>query len=106
MTAWRRWTGSIRFRLAAWYAAIVLLVIIALGATFSILLERELRNDVDAQIFASAQRVKADLDVYLTPNGSIVGTPPVPALYSFPSLLIQVVRANGDIMASSESLWM
>ena len=105
MTAGRRWTGSIRFRLAAWYAAIVFLVILSLGVSFSILLERELRADVDSRILEAAVRVKGDVDVHVAEDGAIVGAPPIPSFYSFPSLLIQIERANGDVLASTESLW-
>src|SRR5690242_10164519 len=102
MASGRRWNGSIRLRLAAWYAAIVLVVIVALGASFSILLERELRSDVDTQILNTATRVRGDVDVYVNAQtGEVFGRPVIPDLYSFPSLLIQVVSANGEILASS-----
>lgn len=100
-----RFSRSIRFRLAAWYAAIVLLVILAMGVAFSVLLERELRSDVDARIERTARTIKDEFDVFQDPStGQLVGFPPPPALYTFPSLLIQVVDADGNIVLSSENL--
>ncbi len=101
-----RFTGSIRFRLAAWYAAIVLAIIAILGLSFSTLLERGLREDVDSRIEATANRVKSEILVFSDPStGEISGqlTAP-PDFYSFPSLLIQVVDATGAILISSENL--
>ncbi len=106
VTSSPRWFGSIRFRLTAWYAAILIAVIVALGLTFSALLERELRSDVDARIEATAERVKADIEVFGDPStGEFQGLiPPPPDFYSFPSLLIQVVDARGNPQISSDNL--
>jgi two-component system, OmpR family, sensor kinase len=104
---WRSVTGSIRFRLSIWYAAIVLAVILAMGIAFSILLERELRSDVDVRVESTAQRVKSEIEVFVDQRqGEItrVRVPP-PDFYSFPSLLIQVVEENGDVALSSENLY-
>jgi two-component system OmpR family sensor kinase len=103
----QRVTGSIRFRLAAWYAAIVLAVIVALGLAFSFLLERELRSDVDARIGATAQRVKKEIEgVYIDPRTGELMQVQVspPDFYSFPSLLIQVVNTSGTPLISTENL--
>jgi two-component system, OmpR family, sensor kinase len=99
-------TGSIRFRLAVWYAAIVLVVILALGVAFSVLLERELRADVDERIESAARRVKEDTELYVNErSGQFTQLVPPPDFYSFPSLLIQIVASDGGPLISSQNLY-
>lgn len=104
----RHLTGSIRFRLAAWYAVIVLAVIAAMGLAFSVLLERQLRGDVDTRIEATARRVKAEIEGIAVDRrtGELVDIDsPPPDFYSFPSLLIQVVNSRNGVVISSENLY-
>ena len=99
-------TGSIRFRLAIWYAAIVLAVILTMGVAFSVLLERELRADVDDRIESAARRVKEDTELYVNErSGRFTQLVPPPDFYSFPSLLIQIVASDGNPLISSQNLY-
>lgn len=49
-----RFFRSIRFRLTAWYAIILFIIILLLGAGVAKVLERQLRNDVDYRIRSTA----------------------------------------------------
>jgi signal transduction histidine kinase len=99
-------TGSIRFRLAIWYAAIVLAIILAMGVAFSVLLERELRADVDERIESAARRIKSDTELYVNErSGRFTQLIPSPDFYSFPSLLIQIVGSDGEPLISSQNLY-
>jgi signal transduction histidine kinase len=99
----RHFYRSIRFRLSAWYALLIIAMMIALGFGLSTLTERELRRDVDQRLLQTARDFKAQAQPELTPNGLTFLFPP-PDVFTFPSLLIQVVNENGDTAFSSENL--
>jgi signal transduction histidine kinase len=98
-----RFFRSIRFRLSAWYALILFIMILLLGAGVAKVLERELRTDVDVRIRNTAEQMLGQFQVsfggqgvYLEPSGA--------AALSFPSQLIQVVDPQGTVRYSSENL--
>jgi len=90
---------SIRLRLTAWYAGILILVLISLALSFRFVLGRQVRQDVDHQIRATALQVRSQ--IVLTPDGLL---PPQAGLFSFPSLLVQIVDQNGNVKAASETI--
>ncbi|MBN9012791.1 MAG: HAMP domain-containing histidine kinase, partial [Rhizobiales bacterium] len=91
---------SIRFRLTAWYAAVLIIVFVGLGLSFRYFLARQVRADVDHQIYSTAETVKGQIRV--TREGAV---PPDAGVYSFPSLLLQIVNTEaGVILSSSENV--
>lgn len=90
---------SIRLRLTAWYAGILILVLISLALSFRFVLGRQVRQDVDHQIQATALQVRSQ--IVLTPDGLLS---PQAGLFSFPSLLVQIVDQNGNVKAASETI--
>lgn len=84
----------------------LIVVIAGLGVAFSVLLERELRADVDHRILQTARNVRSDVQVFIDPDtGATSGTISTPPdFYSFPSLLIQILDSSGNIQLASENL--
>lgn len=94
---------SIRFRLTAWYAALLLLLILLLGAGLFLRLESELRHDIDDRLLATAEEMKGQFEVGFTREGPVVVVPP-PGSFTFPSQLVEVVDADGQAQFQSENL--
>jgi heavy metal sensor kinase len=91
---------SIKFRLTAWYAGILILVFLSLGLAFRFVLAYQVRQDVDHQILETAETVKSQIVV--TAQGAI---PPQAGVFSFPSLLLQIVDTQeGRVLSSSENV--
>jgi heavy metal sensor kinase len=98
MTIDRRAT-SIRFRLTAWYAAVLIIVFLGLGFSFRYVLARQVRADVDHQILATALKVKSQIRI--TRGGLLA---PETGVFSFPSLLLQIVDNNRVVQTASENV--
>lgn len=98
-----RFFRSIRFRLSAWYALILFIIILLLGAGVAKVLERELRNDVDVRIRDTAEQMLTQFQVQFGGQTAYLQPPP-PDSFSFPSQLIQVVNPDGDVYFSTQSL--
>jgi signal transduction histidine kinase len=94
---------SIRFRLSAWYALLLFILIVLLGAGVAFKLEREQRQDVDTRLESTAKEMVSQFTVSPTPGGAAINVPP-PDAFSFPSQLIQVVDEKGQVYFSSENL--
>jgi two-component system OmpR family sensor kinase len=98
------WIRSIRFRLTAWYAVLLLVVLVILGVLLNTLLERELRQDVDQRLKTTATKINNQAEL----QGNVFGQPVVvldpDTLASFPSLLIQAVNAQNEIGFSTQNL--
>jgi len=90
---------SIRFRLTAWYAGVLIVVLLSLGLSFRYVLARQVRQDVDHQIRRTAYQVRGQIAI--TRAGLI---PPQAGLYSFPSLLVQIVDDTGSVLDSSQNV--
>lgn len=90
---------SIKFRLTAWYAGILILVLLSLGLAFRFVLAYQVRQDVDHQILDTAKNVKSQFRI--TRDGELI--PPSTGVYSFPSLLLQVVDQDGNVRSFSEN---
>ena len=101
-----RFFRSIRFRLTAWYALILFIIILMLGAGVAKVLERELRHDVDVRLRASAEEMLDQFQVSMKSAAKRRRsyTEQSPATFSFPSQLIQVVSPDGTVIFSTENL--
>ncbi len=95
---------SIRFRLTAWYALLLILVLVILGVSLNTLLERELRQDVDQTIKTTAVKINNEAELQADVFGDLQVKLDPGTLASFPSLLIQVVDANNEIDVWTENL--
>ena len=101
-----RFFRSIRFRLTAWYALILFIIILLLGAGVAKTLERELRQDVDVRLRVSAEEVLRQWQESMTFGGqsNFIYVTTSPAEFSFPSQLVQIVSSDGRVLFTSESL--
>ncbi len=101
-----RFFRSIRFRLTAWYALILFIIILLLGAGVAKVLERELRQDVDLRLRASAEEMLDQFQVSMEFGGqsTVLYSDASPAEFSFPSQLIQIVSSDGRLLFTSENL--
>jgi signal transduction histidine kinase len=96
--------GSIRFRLTAWYTLLLAIVLLAVGFGLSTLLERRLRDGVDARLLATAQQVYDAVRVQPAyPNLALIVPPPLDPFAS-PGQVIQVVDLDNEVMATTENL--
>jgi signal transduction histidine kinase len=104
----RRFHPSTRVRLTAWYAALLLLVLFALGASVDTLARNRLMADVDNRLLSTAEDIGSGIERNLA--SWPFSTEPVsfedivPTLGSFASRgqLIQIISPDGDIVRSSE----
>lgn len=104
----RRFHPSTRVRLTAWYAALLLLVLFALGASVDALARNRLMADVDNRLLNTAEDIGSGIERNLA--SWPFSTEPVsfeqivPTLGSFASRgqLIQIVSPDGDVVRSSE----
>ena len=104
----RRFHPSTRVRLTVWYAALLLLVLIALGASVDALARNRLMADVDNRLLNTAEDIGSGIERNLA-NWPFSTEPVsfediVPTLGSFASRgqLIQIVSPEGDVVRSSE----
>src|SRR5215213_3592773 len=99
---------STRVRLTAWYAALLLLVLVTLGASVDTLARNRLMADVDNRLLSTAEDIGSGIEGNLA--SWPFSTEPVrfedivPTLGSFASRgqLIQIVSPDGDVVRSSE----
>ena len=107
-TVSRHFHPSTRVRLTAWYAALLLLVLFALGASVNTLAQNRLMADVDNRLLSTAEDIGSGIERNLA--SWPFSTQPVsfedivPTLGSFASRgqLIQIISPDGDIVRSSE----
>jgi heavy metal sensor kinase len=104
MSSFRLIPRSVRFRLTAWYACLLILMVLAIGLSLTTLLERELRQDVDHRLLSTAQDIKSQIVIRGDPDVAVQGFVPPPEAFSFPGLLIQIVNADDVPQVSSENL--
>jgi two-component system OmpR family sensor kinase len=108
MAAWRRPQASTRVRLTAWYAALFVLVLIALGVSVEALARNRLMEDVDNRLQSTAADIGSGIETNLE-NWQLQTEPVrfediVPVLGSFASrgLLIQITDPTGRVVRGSE----
>ena len=99
-----RFFRSIRFRLTAWYALILFIIILLLGAGVANVLERELRQDVDVRLRASAEEMLNQFQISMEFGGQMNLETASPATFSFPSQLVQIASSDGHLLYTSENL--
>ncbi|MCC6313034.1 MAG: HAMP domain-containing histidine kinase [Thermomicrobiales bacterium] len=103
----RRPFSSIRFRLTAWYAGLLALVLLALGALVLGLTSRSLLGDMDNRLFNTAKDIASVIEDGVAASAASPGpvrfADVVPSLETFTSrgLLIQIVDADGRILRRS-----
>ena len=110
MTAPRkyRFHASTRVRLTAWYAALLVLVLLALGVSVDALARNRLMTDVDNRLESTAADIGSVIERNLASwpfsTQAVRFEDIVPTLGSFASrgLLIQITSPNGDVVRSSE----
>lgn len=109
MSSFLRPQASTRVRLTAWYAALFVLVLIALGVSVEALARNRLMQDVDNRLESTAADISAGIERNLA-NWSFSEDEPVsfssivPQFGSFASrgLLIQIADPTGQIVRGSE----
>src|SRR5687768_3223356 len=107
MSARRRF-GSTRVRLTAWYAALLVLVLLALGVSVDALARNRLMSDVDNRLRSTAADIGTGIERNLAswPFSSepVRFEDIVPTLGSFASRgqLIQITSPNGEVVRGSE----
>ena len=108
VTASHRFHPSTRVRLTAWYAALLVLVLFALGASVDTLARNRLMADVDQRLQSTAEDIGSGIERNLAswPFSSepVSFEDIVPTLGSFASRgqLIQITSPNGEVVRSSE----
>lgn len=104
-----RFRPSIRVRLTAWYAALLALVLLALGASVLALAGNRLQDDMDARLFRTAEDIAGVIaqqyDARQRVDPVVTLEEVAPGLSSFSSrgLLIQVIAADGRVASRSEA---
>lgn len=103
----RRPQASTRIRLTAWYAALFVLVLVALGVSVEALASTRLRADVDHRLESTARDIGSVIERNLanwTYTQPVRFEAIVPALGSFASrgLLVQITDPTGDVVRGSE----
>jgi two-component system OmpR family sensor kinase len=94
------WFKSIRFRLTAWYALVLVAVFVMFAILLNTLLERELRQDVDDRLRTTSQQILSAARV----QGSLIQPGVVLPNPIGSSLLIQYENRENAIIYSSEDL--
>ncbi len=100
---------SIRVRLTAWYAALLALVLLALGASVLALAGNRLQTDMDARLFRTAEDIAGviaqqyDVRQRIDPVVSLEDVAPGLGSFSSRGLLIQIIAADGRIASRSEA---
>jgi two-component system OmpR family sensor kinase len=108
MPALRRPHASTRLRLTAWYAALLVLVLLTLGISVETLARNRLKTDIDNRLVSTAADIGSVIERNLA-NWQFTTEPVsfqdiVPTLGSFASrgLLIQIASPDGDVVRASE----
>lgn len=104
----RRRVASTRLRLTAWYAALLLLVLVALGVSVEVLAHNQLQADTDRRLESTAKDIGAVIQRQLA-TWSFSSEPVrfeniVPNLGSFASrgLIVQITDPSGRVVRGSE----
>lgn len=93
---------SIRFRLTAWYTLLLAAVILAVGFSLSVLVEHQLRQDVDDRLLQTARNIVPYVDVQFLQRGGIqLVLPPLNPITS-PGQLVQIIAPDGSVLKQSE----
>ena len=101
----RRRSRSIRFRLTAWYATVLALVLLLLIFATSEALERRLSSNFDADLLNTARAIQRTADVRILPDGMrvVIDLPAIDP-FSVAGYFIQTSYPDGMTDYRSESL--
>jgi heavy metal sensor kinase len=96
---------SIRFRLTAWYAAVLALAIILFALAINEVLDRRLNDSFDQELLNTARAIQRTAVARQSPDGFPVVIE-MPALdpFSIAGYFLQMYRPNGESAYRSESL--
>lgn len=96
---------SIRLRLALWYTGVLGFTLIVSSLLVYFLMEHHLVAQIDDSIISRAQHISGTIRVIDTPSSSLQGVelPPINTFES-PGVYVQVVQADGVIVARSDNL--
>jgi two-component system, OmpR family, sensor kinase len=103
-----RWHLSTRSRLTAWYAALLVLLLLCLGISVNALAQQRLAADVDSRVMSTAEDIAAGIENRVAEFPFAVRRVSyddyIPVFGSFASrgLLIQIVSPAGEIIRGSE----
>src|ERR1041384_5457338 len=104
----RRRLASTRLRLTVWYAALLLLVLVALGVSVEALAHNRLQVDVDRRLESTAKDIglviQKELATWSFSTEPVRFEDIVPNLGSFASrgLLVQITDPSGRVVRGSE----
>ncbi|MFT4036957.1 MAG: ATP-binding protein [Thermomicrobiales bacterium] len=108
MSRLRRRLASTRTRLTLWYAALLLVVLVAVGVSVDALASNRLQADVDRRLQSTAQDIglviQQRLATWPFTTEPVRFTDIVPNLGSFASrgLIVQIADPNGEVVRGSE----
>ncbi len=71
-----RFYHSIRFKLTAWYASVLILVLVASGVALQILLARALDADVDQRLLLAENEIVSQTNIFMGQEGTRRGSEP------------------------------
>ena len=95
---------SVRFRLTAWYTTLLAIVIVAVGIAFSMVVHRQLRQDVDQRLLTTANYFIQDIVVNVTvarQTGALQGDPLVLNPITSPGQVVQLLDSDGTLIGWS-----
>jgi heavy metal sensor kinase len=91
---------SIRFRLTAWYSILLAVALLSIGASLSVMIERELRQDMDQRLKRTAESLRSGSQFF----GQRTLTLPDVDPFASSGLYIQTVDPDGLIVDRSATL--
>jgi two-component system, OmpR family, sensor kinase len=93
---------SIRFRLTVWYTSLLAIVILTVSIGLSILVGRQLRQDLDDRLLRTAQRIQPSVSAIYTGNRGLAGLQ-APALdpITSPGQVAQIIDPKGNVVTGT-----
>ncbi len=93
---------SVRFRLTAWYACLLVCILAGVGFALSSLVERNLRADVDERLMTTGNNILREIRVLPGyDRGQIVGYIPRLDPLASPGQVVQIFDASGNLAATT-----
>jgi len=98
----RHFYRSIRFRLTAWYAILLIGVLVGVGVLLSVLVERNLREDVDQRLVKTGGKILREIRVRPGyERGEFSGYIPSLDPLASPGQVVQIYDVSGKLLAST-----
>lgn len=93
---------SVRFRLTAWYACLLMCILAGVGFALSSLVERNLRADVDERLMTTGNNILREIRVLPGyDRGQILGYIPRLDPLASPGQVVQIFDASGNLAATT-----